>query len=130
MSGITFAIPGAAAKLITCVLPDNGTDRRVLRLLRDELGITRAHSVHCRGVAVLQAAKAPHDKVPEAALARVLSVIVDEQQADEVFDFICVQAGLDQPDSGSVYMTALNFATPLMMPAGVAEEPRAKATSL
>jgi hypothetical protein len=127
MSGATFAIPGAAAKLITCVLPDNGTDRRILRQLRDELGITRAHSVHCRGVAALQAAKAPRDKVPEAALARVLSVVVEAQQADEVFDFICVQMGLNQPDSGSVYMTALNFATPLTMPAGVPDEPRSRA---
>lgn len=126
MSRATIGIPGGAAKLITCVLPDNGTDRRVLRMLRDELGITRAHSVHCRGVAVLQAAKAQPNKVPEAALARVLSVVVDEQQADQVFDFICVQAGLDQPDSGSVYMTALHFATPLTMPAGVPEEPGAK----
>ncbi|UUY10304.1 hypothetical protein LRS11_09870 [Pseudomonas sp. J452] len=130
MSGLAIDIPGGAAKLITCVLPDNGMDRQVLRMLREEWGITRAHSVHCRGVAVLQAAKAPRDKVPEAALARVLSVVVDAQQADEVFDFICVQAGLNQPDSGSVYMTALHFATPLTMPAGVPEEARAKTTGL
>lgn len=130
MSAPTFALPGAAAKLITCVLPDNGTDRRILRMLRDELGITRAHSVHCRGVAVLQAAKAARDKVPEAALARVLHVVVDQQQADEVFDFVCLQAGLSEPDSGSVYMTALSFATPLVMPAGLPEEASARAADL
>jgi hypothetical protein len=130
VSGATFAVPGAAAKLITCVLPDNGTDRRILRMLRDELGITRAHSVHCRGVAVLQAAKAPRDKVPEAALARVLHVVVDQQQADEVFDFVCVRAGLSEPDSGSVYMTALSFATPLTMPPGVPDEPGHKTADL
>jgi len=130
VSAPTFALPGAAGKLITCILPDDGTDQRVLQRLRDELGITRAHSVHCRGVAVLQAAKAPRDKVPEAALARVLHVVVDAPQADAVFDFICALANLDRPDSGTLYMTALNFATPLAMPAGVPDEPRAKATGL
>lgn len=130
MSAVAIGMPGGAAKLITCILPDNGTDRRVLRMLRDELGITRAHSVHCRGMAVLQAAKAQRDKVPKAMLARVLSVVVDEQQADEVFAFICEHAGIDQPDSGTVYMTALHFATPLAMPAGLPEESSAKATDL
>ena len=130
MSAVTFALPGAPAKLITGILPDDGTDRRILQRLRDELGITRAHSVHCRGVAALQAAKAPRDKVPEAALARLLHVVVDEPQADAVFDFICAQANLDRPDSGTLYMTTLNFATPLVMPAGVPDEPRAKATGL
>ena len=53
-----------SVKLISCVLSDDGTERRLLRWLRDQ-GITGANSVYCRGHSVLREAKARRGKLPE-----------------------------------------------------------------
>jgi nitrogen regulatory protein PII len=111
-------------------LPDDGTERRLLQLLRETHGITRADSVSCRGVAILQATKAPRNEVPEAVLTRVVNVVVEVAQAEEVFDFICVNARLTEPGRGLMYMSALNFATALAMPEGVTQEHEGKPAAL
>jgi hypothetical protein len=56
------ALPQKAAKLITCVLPDDGSDKALMRKLRQEKQIINTSSVACRGIAVLQTAGIGHKR--------------------------------------------------------------------
>lgn len=116
-------VAGSAAKLIRCLLPDDGTDRRLLRRLRDQQGITRANSTSCRGVSILRDATTRRGKLPEPELARLVTVIVDADRADTLFAFIYAQAHIGRPGGGAVTMAPLAVATSFLMPADVPNEP-------
>jgi hypothetical protein len=104
------------------VLPDNGTDRRLIKALRRERGITRVDTVWVRAVAALREAKTKQGRLPESILARLVTVVVSETAADAVFDYIYAAAGIDQPGGGMVLMERLRGATPFRLPEGVADE--------
>ena len=63
------------AKMIVCMLPDDGTDIKIMRQLRSEKDVTRAESIACRGVNNLQASKTRRGKLPEPILYRILTII-------------------------------------------------------
>jgi nitrogen regulatory protein PII len=115
-------VPGQPAKLISCILPDDGTERRLLAWLREQ-GITRADSVYCRGHSVLREAVTRRGKLPEPNLVRLVRIIVDADQAEALFDRIYEQSDIGRPGGGAVFMTPLMFATPFTLPEGVADEP-------
>lgn len=116
-------VSGSMAKLIHCLVPDDGTDKQLLRLLRDQHGITRANSSSCRAVSMLQAATTRRGKLPESLLARLVTVITDEDHADTLFDFIYEHARVGRPGGGMVLMSRVAHATPFLMPAGIPDEP-------
>jgi hypothetical protein len=116
------SLPGKAAKLISCILPDDGTERRLLVWLREQ-GITRADSIYCRGHSVLREAVTRRDKLPEPSLVRLIRIVVDAEAADSLFDRIYEQADIHRPGGGALIMTPLLFATPFPLPEGVADEP-------
>lgn len=115
-------VTGREAKLISCILPDDGTERQLLAWLRDE-GITRADSVYCRGHSVLREAVTRRGKLPEPALVRLVRIVVDADEADALFDRIYAQAHIGRPGGGALFMMPLPFATPFRLPEGVAYEP-------
>jgi hypothetical protein len=116
------SVPGQAAKLISCVLPDDGTERRLLAWLREE-GITRAESVYCRGHSVLREAVTRRGKLPEPSLVRLVRIVVDAEAADSLFDRIYEQADIHRPGGGALFMTPLLFATPFPLPDDIPDEP-------
>lgn len=115
-------VPGGPAKLISCILPDDGTERRLLVWLRDEAGVTRANSVYCRGISVLQEAQTRRGKLPERSLVRLVTVVAEAEEADALFERIYDRAGMHRPGGGVLTMTALPFATPFELPEDLPRE--------
>jgi hypothetical protein len=118
-------IPGPAAKLISCILPDDGRELRLLQWLRDQQGVTRANSVYCRGHSILRQATARRGKLPEPTLVRLVTIVVDADQADALFDLIYAQADMHRPGGGSLIMAPLTCTTAFELPQGLADERRA-----
>lgn len=75
-----------------------------------------------QGISILQGATTRRGKLPEPQLVRMVTVVVDVDQADAVFDFIYEHARIGRPGGGMVLMAPLILATPFLMPAGVPNE--------
>ncbi|MGD2056386.1 MAG: hypothetical protein PVJ15_06225 [Gammaproteobacteria bacterium] len=114
--------PREACKLISCVLPDDGTEKKLLRALRDERQITRANSTSCLGMAVLTDARTKFGELPEPILVRKIDVVVPEADADALYDYIYEKARIGRPQGGAIWMRALSLASPYSLPANVPVE--------
>jgi nitrogen regulatory protein PII len=55
-------------------------------------------------------------------VVRLVTIVVDADEADALFELIYAQAGIDRPGGGGLFMTPLTFATPFVLPEGVADE--------
>jgi hypothetical protein len=115
-------VPGEACKLITIVMPDDGSDLQILKALRDNKNIIRADSTSCYASSALADKKTRPGKLPEPILARMVEVLVPHADADEIFRFVCDQTDPGQPEGAVVYQTDAPFCTPYELPEGVPDE--------
>ena len=110
------------AKLITCILPDEGQDMDLLKMLRTQKGIISANTFQCRGFGLQLRGRYRRKRHVAAHSVRVVTVVVEEQRADELFDYIYYQAEFDRNCPGLIYQGGLLAATPYTLPDDVLEE--------
>ncbi len=109
-------------KAIYCVLPDDGTDKRMLVALRQRYGIVTAGSALRKGMSVLAEAKTKRGKLPEAELVKQLFIICAEDEAEEVFEFVFWSAQLDKPGRGIMWQQSMSVGTPYELPPNMPDE--------
>jgi len=111
------AVPREPCVQISCILPDDGTDKKLMRVLRDEKGITRVNSTNCMGLAILSDAKAKFGELPQPVLVRRVDAIVQERHADDLYDYIYEKGCIGRPRGGIIWLNSLTLVSPFALPA-------------
>lgn len=106
-------------KLVTCVLPQ-GRGIRLLEALRRDKGIVSGSVHHARAAGGTSTGRR---RGLRAVVERdVVHVLVPASAAEEVFEYLGREGGVDQPHGGVLYMRTLRRATTLTLPAQPASE--------
>jgi hypothetical protein len=101
-------------KLITCVLP-KGIAGHVVKRLKTEMQIITANINSARGMGKLT--PDAHRGTGEQMEKDILSVVVEADRAEEIFDYLFRAADIDRPHGGIIYMNAMSLASHYSLPA-------------
>ena len=97
------------SKLITCILP-KGKSLEVVKKLHDEKGLTAINVSNGRG------SSAHKRKIQAESEVEILTVVIDDERADEIFEFIYFEAEIGGISRGFMYQGRLSASTNFVLP--------------
>ena len=100
-------------KVITCILP-KGKAAKVAKVLVKEFELTTVDIHYARGVGRITPLS--HRGIGETSEREILTLSVDEADADEMFEIVHELAEIRQPHGGMMYMHALTSSTGFVLP--------------
>ena len=100
------------SKLITCFLA-TGRALDLIERLRKVHGVSSASYHHARGVGT---GSRRGTRAFFSTEREVITVLVPEDQADEIFRFMFYEAGLDAPNTGMIFIERALRASPCVLP--------------
>lgn len=107
------------SKLISAILP-KGVALGVIRRLRDERNINAVNMNYARGNGRLTQKKYGSGCIE--CEKEILTVVVDEEHSEEVFEYIYKLAGINKPHGGLMYMHPLIQSSEYVLPDTLEEE--------
>jgi len=103
-------------KLITCYLP-RGRGVPMVKLLNEDKGIPTSNITSGRSTGVVRSAI--HDSWIEVD---ILSVVISDIRADEIFDFIYKKTEIGEMNNGFMFQSRLIRSIPMTLPEVPEEE--------
>lgn len=94
-------------KAITLVMPEHRT-RNLIKKLQEEKGITTANKSNVRGSSMVSGIQ--NEEV------EMLTVIVEESRANEIFNYLYLEAEVYEPHHGVLYQSDVGLATDFILP--------------
>jgi nitrogen regulatory protein PII len=107
------------SKLISAILP-KGVALSLIRKLKEEKNINIVTLNYARGTGKLIATK--HRKNVVEREQEILTVIVEEERCEEIFEYIYEQANINKAHGGLMYMHPLIHSTEYLLPDILEEE--------
>lgn len=94
-------------KLITCILTQPIAVNMISRL-KEEKNIITANATHARGLS---------SKMGYTMQANeILTVLVEETRAEEIFEFLYIELNLNKPNQGIIYQEAISRSSAYSLP--------------
>ena len=101
------------SKVITCILP-KGTGHELMVYLEKEKGICTASHSTARGTGMVRIIG--RRGFGQSIEKDVITVVVPNRQADDLFDEIYIEMNVNRPHGGFIYMAKLQHSVPFVLP--------------